>query len=98
MDGRFQLRHRVKPERAQNETDKDYKMRCDKAQAQEKAFFNKVLAPGTAVIMTLEANLLNNHWAMWPKLVYRRRTRGDFLSLSYYCVCFASDSVVLVCY
>jgi len=58
----FQLRHRVKkPEQAPNETDKDYKMRCDKAQAQEKAFFDKVLAPGTAVIMTLEANLLTQH-------------------------------------
>ena len=57
----FQLRHRVEPERATNETDKDYKVRCDKAQAREMAFFDKVLAPGTAVIMTLEANLLTQH-------------------------------------
>ena len=58
---RFQLRHRVSPEREPGEIDKDYKMRSDKAQAREKAFFDEVLAPGTAVIMTLEANLLTQH-------------------------------------
>ena len=58
---RFQLRHRVKPEQSPGETDEDYKVRCDKAQAREMAFFDKVLAPGTAVIMTLEANLLTQH-------------------------------------
>ena len=36
-------------------------MRCDKTQAQEEAFFDEVLAPGTAVIMTLEANLRTQH-------------------------------------
>lgn len=57
----FQLRHRVAPERATDETDEAYKIRCDKAQDQEQAFFDKVLAPGTAVIMTLEANLMTQH-------------------------------------
>ena len=58
---RFQLRHRVVPERAPGETNKDYNKRSEKVQAQEKAFFDEVLAPGTAVIMTLEANLLTQH-------------------------------------
>ena len=58
---RFQLRHRVTPERAPGETNENFKKRCDRAQAQEKALFDEVLAPGTAVIMTLEANLRTQH-------------------------------------
>ena len=58
---RFQLRHRIVPERAPDETDEGYKERRINSQAREKAFFDEVLAPGTEVIMTLEANLLTQH-------------------------------------
>lgn len=57
----FQLRDRVFLEKQPGEDEKGFKKRSDKAQAIEKPFFDQTLAPGTAVIMTLEANLLTQH-------------------------------------
>ena len=58
---RFQLRNRVFLTRYQGEADKEYKKRINKAQRREKPFFDQVLPPGAAVIMTLEANLTTQH-------------------------------------
>ena len=57
----FQLRDRVFLEKQPGEDEKGFKKRSDKAQAIEKPFFDQTLAPGTAVIMTLEANLKTQH-------------------------------------
>lgn len=57
----FQLRERVFPAQGPNEADEDFKKRRAKEQEAKKPFFDEVLAPGTAVIMTLEANLLTQH-------------------------------------
>ena len=53
----FQLRDRVFLDRLPGEEKKGFKKRTDKAQANEKPFLDQTLAPGAAVIMTLEANL-----------------------------------------
>ena len=50
----FQLRDRVFLEKQPDEDEKGFKKRADKAQAIERPFFDQTLAPGTAVIMTLE--------------------------------------------
>ena len=57
----FQLRHRLKLERQADEDAKAFKKRMDAAQAREQPFFDQVVAPGSAIIMTLEANLLTKH-------------------------------------
>ena len=57
----FQLRDRVFLEKQSDEDEKAFKKRSDKAQNNEKPFFDQVLAPGSAVIMTLEANLKTQH-------------------------------------
>ena len=62
MHGRpFQLRHRVRLDRFANEDAKAFKKRQDAAQAREQPFFDQVVPPGSAIIMTLEANLLSQH-------------------------------------
>ena len=62
MHGRpFQLRHRVRLDRFANEDAKAFKKRQDAAQAREQPFFDQVVPPGSAIIMTLEANLLTQH-------------------------------------
>ena len=57
----FQLRNRVFLEKEPDEDMKAFKKRSDKEQANEKPFLDQILAPGTAVIMTLEANLQTQH-------------------------------------
>ena len=84
----FQLRDRVFLEKQPDEDEKGFKKRSDKAQAIEKPFFDQTLAPGTAVIMTLEANLLTQHGvpavaragSLFPaKAVLSRRSAVFFL-------------------
>ncbi len=57
----FQLRMRLFPRRLPGEDEDAFKKREEKAQQQERPFYDHILAPGTAVIMTLEANLLTQH-------------------------------------
>ena len=47
--------------RKPGEGQKDFKKRLLTEQDKQKPFFDETLAPGTAVVMTLEANLLTQH-------------------------------------
>jgi hypothetical protein len=57
----FQLRHRVALEKLPGEDDKAFKERLGHAQNTEPPFFDRTLEPGTAIVMTLEANLMTQH-------------------------------------
>ena len=57
----FQLRDRVFLERLPGEDEKAFKVRSAATQNQLKPFFDEVVPPGTAIVMTLEANLLTQH-------------------------------------
>lgn len=57
----FQPRHRLELERLADEDAKAFKNRMDAALAREQPFFDQVVAPGSAIIMTLEADLLTQH-------------------------------------
>ena len=49
-----------------DEDAKAFKKRMDAAQGREQPFFDQVVAPGSAIIMTLEANLLTQHGCQLP--------------------------------
>ena len=53
----FQLRDRVFLDCLPGEDEKAFKVRSDAAQSKVKPFFDEVVPPGTAIEMTLEANL-----------------------------------------
>ena len=57
----FQLRNRVFLDRLPGEDKVSFKRRSAAAQSKEKRFFDEVVAPGTAIVMTLEADLLTQH-------------------------------------
>ena len=48
-------------ERLPGEDEKAFKVRSDAAQSEVKPFFDEVVPPGTAIVMTLEANLRTQH-------------------------------------
>ena len=50
-------------ERLSGEDGKAFKVRSVAAQSKAKPFFDEVVPPGTAIVMTLEANLRTQHAA-----------------------------------
>ena len=57
----FHIRNRIFLEQKPGEKRADWKKRVEKAQSREIPFFDRVLEPGTAVIMTVEDNLRTQH-------------------------------------
>ena len=55
------MRPRSEEREGKREKKDELKQRAKKAQENETHFFDQVLAPGTAVIMTLESNRLTQH-------------------------------------